>query len=174
MDKVGLALFVSMFVVGCRGDASMSKEIAGVWSWKPSSELPPNEVKQRGFPTPTLESVKLETDGRYVLVQQIPGYDTDVGGTRVAVPEEWHEWKGTWAIANGKLEMNAGAGEDRWLAKRREGGWVAEGDPVAWERAFEIVELKRSELRLRAIAIGDFNRTFHRADAMPERPTLKQ
>lgn len=151
----------------------MSKGIIGAWSWKPRDELPANEVKEKGFPTPTLEAVQFTADGQYKLVRQVPSYDTDVAGTPVEVPEEWHEWKGTWDITKGRLEMHPGSAEDGWLAKRRKNGWVTESQPVRWERAFEIVELKSHELRLRTLASGDFNRTFHRVGAIPERPEVK-
>lgn len=58
------------------------------------------------------------------------------------------------------------------MAKRRENGWMTEADPTAWERSFQIVDLARHELQLKAIAIGDFDRHLHHADAMPERPAI--
>jgi hypothetical protein len=172
MSKTLLAFLLAMFATGCRGDATTSKEIVGTWSWKPHDELPKDQVRETGFPTPSLEAVKFTADGRYVFVQRIPGYDSGVvqAGAPVQVPEEWHEWKGGWDIVKGKLEMDAA--KDRWMAKRRENGWVTESDPVAWERSFEIVELKRHELQLKAIAIADFDRHFHHADAIPERPAI--
>ena len=150
----------------------MKKEIVGSWSWKPREELPANEVKDKGFPTPSLEAAKFTSDGRYVFVQAVPGYDTDVAGQRVPVPEEWHEWKGTWEIDKGELTMSESSPEDRWLAKHRDQGWVSESEPTAWGRSFRIVELKSHQLRLKAIALGDFDRTFHRVNTMPERPPL--
>ncbi len=140
----------------------MSKDIVGTWSWKPHDELPKDQVEETGFPTPTLEAVKFTADGRYVFVQRIPGYDSGVvaAGTPVEVPEEFHEWKGPWDITKGELDMKAGSTEDRWMAEGRKNVWTTTTDPTAWERSFEIVELKSHKLQLETKAISDFDRTF--------------
>ncbi len=175
MSKTWPALALAMFATGCHGDASMSKEIVGTWSWRPHDELPKEQVVEKGFPTPSLEAVKFTSDGRYVFVQRIPGYDSGVVAAAgpVMVPEKWYEWKGTWDITKGKLEM--GTSDESWGALRREKGWATAGGPdgpTEWSRSFQVVELKSSELQLKAIAIADFDRTFHRAQAMPERPEV--
>ncbi len=157
--------------VGCRGDATLTKEIVGTWSWKPREMLPSDQIRDRGFATPTLEAAQFTAEGRYVFVQQIPGYDTSVAGTPVAVPEEWREWKGSWSIEDGELAMVPGSKEDRWLAKRRPDGWVTESNPVDWERSFKVVALDGQALQLETLAIGDFDRNLRRVPAMPARPT---
>lgn len=107
MSRLLFALLVSTFVAGCHTDASMKKEIVGTWSWNPRDELPKDQVKVDGFPTPVLEAVKFTADGRYVFVRHIPGYDSEVmlHDKPVRVPDEWHEWKGDWDISKGELDM---------------------------------------------------------------------
>ncbi len=137
VTRAGSVLSLLAVVAGCQGDRRLSNEIVGTWSWKPRDEMPKSEVKEKGFPTPALEAMKLTEDGQYLFVQRIPGYDATVAGSVVPVPEEWHEWKGKWTISKGELVMAAGSDQDRWMAKRRETGWVTARDPTAWERTFK-------------------------------------
>lgn len=148
----------------------MSKNIAHIWSWKPHDELPRDQVKEKGFPTPTLEAVKFTADGRYVLVREIPGYPTDtyLHGEAVRVPAEFREWEGSWKITDGELDMHRS--DKGWAAKLREHGWRETDKPVPWERSFKITKAGHAELRLKTLADFDFDRTFHRAQAMPKRP----
>ncbi len=160
-----------------RPDAQLSKARATV-TWNPRDELPGDQVKVDGFPTPVLEAVKFAADGRYVFVRRIPGYDSEVmlHDKPVRVPDEWHEWKGDWDISKGELDMEDA--DTEWRAERRKKGWVlpdkkswpVEPGGATWGRWFKIVELTHSRLQLKAVALGDFDRAFHRANAMPERP----
>lgn len=107
------ALF-GMAMGACKSDASKTKEMTGTWAWKPRSELPPDLVVDKGFPTPEAESLELRADGTYVHVEQIPGYDTVVGEKPFHVSERWEEWRGTWSFAKGELSLGESTPGDRW------------------------------------------------------------
>lgn len=145
----------------------MSKELVGVWSWNPREELPPDQINEQG--TPDLEAIQLTADGHYHHVQRIPAW---VSPNAVKVPEQWWEWKGSWSVSKGELELTTGTGEECWMARHRESGWVVDRNAVRDDRAFKIVELAGHKLQLATKAIGDFDRTYRRASKLPERPVV--
>lgn len=161
-------------LASCTTDASLTKDVTGTWSWKPNRQLPPEKVRKEGFVTPDVESVKFGADGTFVLVQQLPGYDADVAGTRVPVPELWMECHGTWSVTKGQLTVEESEGE-RWVAARRGSKWVTEPTSMHSCRMFSytFVTHEKHRMELKAVAIGDYDRSFERLnEAMPERPAL--
>jgi hypothetical protein len=145
----------------------------GVWTWNPREKLPPDKIKNEGFPTPDLEAVQFNSDGQYVHVQRAPGYETIVAGMPFHVGDEWSEWKGTWSVEKGELSMVSGPKEGRWGARREPQGWVSRPIDSDDDRAFKVAELTRAKLRLETRAIGDIDRSLQRTTEMPERPMLK-
>lgn len=170
---LAFAAVLSLSITGC--EAGTRKDLVGMWTWNPSAELPASQVDTKGFPTPKLETLQLRADGTFVYSEKIPGYDTDiqVAGATVRVDDEWKEWKGRWSFKNGELELGSATDEDRWRAtldpKR---GWVAANNPSEGGRTFKLTELTAAKLALHDLAIGGHDRTFHRTQSLPPRPTL--
>ncbi len=165
------ALF-GMAMCACKSDASKTKEMTGTWGWKPRSELPPDLVVDKGFPTPEAESLELRADGTYVHVEQIPGYDTVVAEKPFHVSERWEEWRGTWSFAKGELSLGESTPGDRWGASRQEKGWRTEAIATGGARTFELVALTKTSLELHDLAVGGYDRKLHAATTMPARPTI--
>lgn len=167
----GLLSLVAL--VGCQSDASKAKAMEGTWSWKPRTELPPDEVVDKGFPTPATEALELKPDGTYVYIEEIPGYDTTVADKPFRVAETWAEWRGKWSYAKGELTLDPSSNPDRWGAVHDEKhGWLLQTVHSDAARSFKPVALSGEVLKLHDLAIGGHDRTFHRATALPPRPTL--
>jgi hypothetical protein len=167
------AALLSLTAAACQTDAGMAQDLVGIWTWNPRTELPKDKIVETGFPTPDLEAIKLDADGRYMHIRRIPGYETDVAGKPFHVSERWWEWKGTWSVVKGELVMVSGAEADRWGARHdATQGWVTEQNPADDDRTFKVTEVTTAKLNLQTKAIGDVDRTLHRGAAMPERPAL--
>jgi hypothetical protein len=170
-------LLATLFVLmsACNRDEALAKRVTGTWTWNPRGVLPPHKIQNTAWPTPSLESYRFNADGTYVHVQRIPGWDDMSNGKTIHFPEEWHEWKGTWIVSAGKLEMTTGPESDFWVAKLRADGWVVEGDTskVGDGLTYKIDDVTKKHLKLIAVAIGDNDRDLHTATRMPDRPPAK-
>jgi hypothetical protein len=162
-------------LTACTTDASLTKDVVGTWTWKPSKQLPEEKVSKAGFVTPDLEAVQFGADGHFVFVQSLPGYDTSVGGTIVHVPDYWTECHGSWSVASGELSLEESPG-DKWAARHESKGWLPEDTRALGCKMFsyKIIEHQQHRLQLQAIAIGDYDRAFERSSAMPDRPVLSK
>lgn len=170
------ALTYGLLVLGaasCTTDASLTKDLVGTWTWNPRQQLPKQKLSETGFVAPDLEAVQLSADGHFVLVQTLPGYDTQVAGTTVHVPDYWTECRGSWSVAKGQLSLEESTA-DRWAARHESKGWRPEatGTHGCGMFSYKIVEHQRGHLQLQAIAIGDYDRALDGASAMPARPAL--
>jgi hypothetical protein len=159
------------FAASCNTDASMTKDLVGVWTWKPRESLPKEKIADKGFPTPDLEAVRLDADGRCVVVQTVPGYDTDVAGRPFHVPDLWLEYQGSWSVGKGELRIESAG---TWGAKHDASGWHPETVAYAggFNRVFQITEHGSNQLRLHTLAIGDYDRHLRRSSTLPQRPPL--
>ena len=165
------ALLLCTTLPACETDASKTKAMTGVWTWKPRAELPKDKVVDKGFPTPEMETIDLRADGTFVHVEQIPGYETDVAGKPFHVSERWEERTGTWSYAKGELSLGPATAANRWGASHDgDKGWVSETLASEGDRTFKVVELTKANLQLHDLAIGGYDRSLHRANAMPQRP----
>ena len=164
---------LSMLISGCRTESGTKKDLVGMWTWNPRSELPANQVETKGFPTPELEALQLRADGTFVYTEKIPGWDTQVAGNTQHIGEQWMEWKGTWSFAKGELELGPSGEADRCGASHEaKRGWIAEKNHAEGGRTFKLTELTARTLALHDLAIGGHDRTFHRTQSIPPRPTL--
>jgi hypothetical protein len=166
------AALLSVAAVACKSDASVTKDLVGVWRWNPRDNFPPEQIKETGFPTPDLEAIQFNADGQYVHVQGVPGYETIVAGKPFHVSERWWEWKGSWSVANGELAIVSGPIEERWGARHEPHGWVLDRNRSGDDRTFKVEELTHGRLRLETLAIGDVNRSMQRTATLPQRPVL--
>ena len=166
LTAVGLA---ATLLVGCNTDGSRTKGLVGTWTWKPRLILPSDAIRDE---TPDEEWFRFEADGHYLHVQKIPAYD--VASPSVHVPEKFREWKGTWSIEGGQLEMTTDQ-SSWWAAVHDPKGWRTE---EAYQRgdgyAYRLQETPKSESKLEPVATGDFARTLRRTTSpMPARPIVK-
>jgi hypothetical protein len=159
---------LAVAMASCTTDASLTKDLVGSWT-------PKEKISDAGYVTPDFEAVQFGADGRFVLVQTLPGYDTLVGGKTVHVPDYWTECRGSWSVTKGQLSLEESK-EDRWAARHEPQGWLPEATGTTGCRMFsyKILEHQRQRLRLQAVAIGDYDRVLERTRAMPERPALSK